>query len=153
AALLIVYMTKEIPNLHQTVQIWRETAKKNGGIDLHLARVKMHDCNENVLDDGFDEYVEFSPRSMETIDMTNTLDFIHPKCNNKIYSYKQLTESYLQYTSPKVMRSVCTSWDNTPRMLTNSTIYYGSTPQLYQEWLTNVIIASRKLRGEKDNLV
>ena len=153
AALLIVYKTKEIPNLHNTVQIWRETAKKEGKIDLYLAEVKMFECNEDVLNDGFDEYVEFLPNGYEAVDITNTVDFIHPSCKNKIYSYKQMTDNYKRYTSPNVMRSVVTSWDNTPRLFTNSSIYYGSSPILYQEWLTNVIQSSRILRGERDNYI
>ena len=152
AALLIVFVTNEIPRLKQTVQLWRKEAQKEG-INLYLAKVKMIDCDESVLDDDFDEYVEFLPQGIDAMDITSTIDFIHPLCKNRVYSYEYMTNNYKRYKSSQVMRSVFTAWDNTPRLLTNSSIYYQSTPQMYQEWLTNVILTSKKLRGEKDNYI
>jgi len=153
AALLIIYSVKEIPKLQQVVRTWRETAKKEGNIELYLVEVKMFNSNENKLTDGFDEYMDFLPNGAEAFDITNTVDFIHPSCKSKVFSYKQMTENYKHFTSPQVLRCVVTAWDNTPRLFTNSRIYHGSTPLLYQQWLTNVIAASRKLRGEADNYI
>ena len=59
-------------------------------------------------------------------------------------------KTYLQDYDYTLYRTVVPSWDNTARTRSNAMIFNNSSPELYQEWLENVIKYTKK-NFTKDN--
>jgi lipopolysaccharide biosynthesis protein len=154
--LFLVYRTSKLPNAKRTAEIWREEARNLGIGELYLCRVESFGGDGAALkpqDMGFDAAVEFqpdirylgSPRSQsKLIRLLNKLglglqSYVE---NNGIFSYAQLIENSLAHTQPAPYTKfpcVTPQWDNSARRPTGATMFHGSTPELYEHWLTSVI--------------
>ena len=58
-----------------------------------------------------------------------------------IYDWRDFVKNSREYGVPthKTFRTLCPSWDDTPSLKDNSTVYILSSPAAYQEWLCNAI--------------
>ena len=61
-------------------------------------------------------------------------------------------KTYLQDYDYTLYRTVGPSWDNTARSMSNAKILSNSSPELYQEWLENVIKYTKKNYSKIINL-
>lgn len=50
-------------------------------------------------------------------------------------------------------RAVTPMWDNTPRRKNKGTIYDGSTPDLYKQWLRDIIIETKDNSTIDDKII
>jgi len=149
-ALLLVYRTELLPQPERTAEIWRNEVAKAGLGELYLARVENFVTRVVPASIGFDAAVEFAPHGA----YVGKLKFrapVHrllarlglmPKAylTNKVANYRALMLGMLRKSDPPFRRFRCVSpmWDNSARRRTGAEIYVGSTPMLYQAWLTEV---------------
>jgi lipopolysaccharide biosynthesis protein len=77
------------------------------------------------------------------------------KKNGNIFFYREYMNNCLRRYDKdfdyKLFRGVCPGWDNSPRRSMNYTIMEGSTPELFEEWVTRSV-ASFKPYSKDENL-
>ena len=148
--LLLVYRTELLPRPQQTAEIWRNEVARAGLGELYLARVENFVTRVVPKSIGFDAAVEFAPHGAHV----GKLKFrapahrllarlgLMPKAyvENKVANYRALMLGMLRKPDPpfKRFRCVAPMWDNSARRRTGAEIYVGSTPKLYENWLTEV---------------
>ena len=61
----MVYRPLNIPNVEETIRLWRHTAKEEFGMDLYLIFSEIPDQNcKLLLGKGFDASMNFQPTCM-----------------------------------------------------------------------------------------
>jgi lipopolysaccharide biosynthesis protein len=141
--LFLVYRANELPDPARTACVWREEARKRGIGEIFLCRVESFTGErDDPAKIGFDASVEFQP------------DWCHfgpARCRGQcdVYDYAAVAERMLEKVIPRYTRFPCVmpSWDNAARRRSGATIIHGSTPQLYQKWLTRVLRTARHGKG------
>jgi hypothetical protein len=134
--LFLVYRVNQLPDPVRTASVWREGARRSGVSEIFLCRVESFAGErDDPAKIGFDAAVEFQP------------DWCHfgpARCRgpNEVYDYASVVERMLHKAPPGYTRFPCVmpSWDNAARRSSGATILHGSTPQLYQQWLTRVLL-------------
>lgn len=155
--LFLVYRASLMPNPLRTTAIWREEAEKAGIGELYLCRVESNFTGEHgdPTQLGFDAAIEFQPNSNPDFQNLSTplrrsrgwywlrkLGLSQKAYGeNQIFDYASLVERMIQSDRPPYKRFPCVTpaWDNTARRQSGATIYRGSTPELYETWLTHVV--------------
>ena len=60
----------------------------------------------------------------------------------------------LKHRSKRYFRSALVSWDNTARKaLSKSTVYYGFTPKTFKQWLSDIMVESKKIHSGSEDIV
>lgn len=166
----LMYRTELHPNIHEAVKIWREEAKKAGFDDLYLIRVENHLKGIAPSEHGFDAAMEFAPDSNykgKKVAKHNYVKYLFGKLlhksgiyksahyENGIYHYTSMMNSLMKKPKPpyKYFRSVFPSWDNSARRKHNATIYLGSTPHLFEQWVSKMAQYTRENLPEKEQLL
>jgi lipopolysaccharide biosynthesis protein len=156
--LFLVYRTELLPDPIRTAEIWRERAHRTGIGDLYLVRVESFVSDTDPKAIGFDAAVEFAPDwrvlpaprfRRERWDLLARVQHhlrrigLIPKLylNHSIYPYELLLNRMLNKPRVTYKRFSCVTpgWDNSARRARNSTIFCGSTPRLYENWLRTTI--------------
>ena len=145
----LVYNSPLLPDESRTIETWREEAHRLGIGDLYLGRVESHDSASWWKNDAnFDVTIEFFPewptlgkRIFPFLSLPNIdLPYLRNK-GNSVYSYQTLMRNAL--AKPDVdherFRCALVSWDNSARRASKAVIVQGSTPELYEQWLTELI--------------
>jgi lipopolysaccharide biosynthesis protein len=159
----MIYRHNLFPDFQETVKLWREIATKEfGNKDLYLLITESLNDTTNPENLGVDASVEFSPHVLISDHKLNATQHeswakflkFKKKSSAKYRHYKNGVEWTLQRALPnyKLYRSVTPCWDNTARRGENGIIVHGSSPELYQYWLQN-IVHSFKPFSEEENLV
>ncbi len=130
-----------IPDLKETIEIWREEVKKHGFTDIYLAGVRTaSDAVPNAVEVGFDATIEWQPD-------WKTLAF-PPNFYNRLKNKVGLGETYRKITYDEVVgkmkalpepanknfKCIVPGWDNTARRKNNAFIIHDSTPEKYKAW-------------------
>lgn len=158
-ALLVVYRPFEVPNPKEVLEHWREVVRKECGKELYiLAAINGPKViNEKLHIDGFDAISEFAPGpQMEFMnDIKNTKKFVCDEFFGKVYDYKEFVESkkYFKIQNPKLYRAVSPMWDNTARKMNKGLILDGATPELYKQWLKDIIVETKNNKNLDDQLI
>ena len=147
----IVYRPLNIPNVEETIRLWRHTAKEEFGMDLYLIFSEIPDQNcKLLLGKGFDASMNFQPTCMNKFEKNkNILSSLCKKLSkgriqlfNNIYSYRKYVEYRCKLPMPnfKQYPCVCPNFDNSPRRVGKPFwAFKGSTPQLYGVWLRYIL--------------
>jgi lipopolysaccharide biosynthesis protein len=146
--LFLVYRTELLPEPARTADIWRSEVAKAGLGDLYLARVENFASRVDPRAIGFDASVEFAPdgANVGKIKFRGPIHRMLARCgllpgvyvDGKVVNYRAMMLGMLGKPDPSFKRFRCVTpmWDNTARRRTGARIYIGSTPELYQAWLT-----------------
>ena len=137
--LLVVYRPDLLPDAKATAERWRAYRRTAGLTDLFLVAAQSFD-RSNPIELGFDAALEFAPNNMGAPRITAEVAGVHPDFTGTIYEYSYLVERSRSYESPPeypLFRSVTPMWDNEARRPGRGTVFAGSTPSLYREWLEN----------------
>ncbi|MBK5274139.1 MAG: glycoside hydrolase family 99-like domain-containing protein [Desulfuromonadales bacterium] len=136
--LLLIYRAHHMPDPQKAAEAMRDEARNIGIGEIYLCRVESF-SNEHTHPStiGFDSAVEFQP------DWTR----IGKKSSNPVYGdhavhgYEEMVNRMIAKKRPSYKRFPCVTpaWDNSSRRKTHATIFTGSTPQLYEKWLSNAI--------------
>jgi len=153
-----IYRSTNIPNLKETIKLWREEFRKDG-VELYLCRYESYsEGGSDYLNDGFDAAIRFEPFSTRLQKfqhdyfrkiMKNKFRFWYIKY--KISSKKKKKEIYNRYKidyseyvdylkklpkeNYKLYPGVTPMWDNTPRKKRNFFMFTNSTPEKFADWV------------------
>jgi lipopolysaccharide biosynthesis protein len=151
---IIIYKPQLLPNPKETFFKWREHCRKEGLGELFLVGAKRHDFIDPQTY-GLDAAVEFPPNTPHPTQIHKNINFIEKGNHPTVYdlnkfvkskSYLEKNENYLKF------KTVVPSWDNTARRGNNGQVYVGN-PEIYQEWLMNVMKFTKENMGENKQIV
>lgn len=155
--LLLVYDIRQFGDLRRSTALWRKHAREAGFEDLYLVRCNTF-CQfgreSDPLSQGFDSCVEFPPHGLNA----DPLDLGQKdlsKAGPTVLDYESMMFASINRpdSNLKLLRGVTTSWDNTPRKPQNPTIYFGSSPSLYEQWLAEMVEWTRKHHRPDERLI
>ena len=139
--LLLVYRPSLLPSAKETAKRWRDWCLNNGIGEIYLAYTQSFETVDPIKY-GFDAAIEFPPNNSAPPNITNTVKPLSTNFSGTVYDWNVFVERSRDYSKPayKLFRSVCPAWDNTARRKAGGTVFLNSTPQKYQEWLTNAVV-------------
>ena len=146
-----VYRTESFPDIKKTAEIWRNIAIKEGFPDLYLIRVESFIGGIDPVSIGFDASIEFQPdwnnlpRRLRPSFSDKFISFFNNSIpaleSNHVFLYKDLIKAALSKPAPTYKRfpGITPMWDNTSRRKNNSYIFHDSHPELFSQWLEEII--------------
>lgn len=149
--ILVIYRPKSIPNINEILEYWRYFVKKETAYDLYLIAA-MNDKYDvykklNFIEKGFDAISEFclGPQREFLKDIRDTKKFVCHEFYGNIYDYKDFVENKKYFLSDfsKLFRAITPMWDNSARKVNKGIVFDGSTPELYQKWLEDIILEAK----------
>jgi lipopolysaccharide biosynthesis protein len=150
--LFLIYRANQLPEPKRTTDIWREEAERAGLKGLYLVRVESFadECGD-PRSIGFDSSLEFQPR-WSLIDNVRIFrrKWWHRRrlgtaetgfVNNGVFDYERYVKNALRTEAPVYPQipSVFPHWDNSPRRNEGAAIFVNSTPEIYEQWLREVV--------------
>jgi glycosyl transferase family WbsX len=147
--LFLVYRTMWMPDPRRTTAIWREEARNGGVGELFLCRVESTVYEQNDPRPlGFDGAVEFQP------EWSRLGGPVRRRRASHVYDYAAMVDAALDKRPADYRRLPCVTpgWDNSARRERGATIITGSTPELYGEWLRQVV-AAEQASGDDEPVV
>jgi lipopolysaccharide biosynthesis protein len=140
--LLLLFRTATLRYVNEMVVLWREQARKLGAGEIFLAEIDDQDpkYRGDPRTKGLDALVESMPDF--------PLIFANPsRCparqvkSHQVFEYEQVMKLMLGKACPpyRFFRCVIPSWDNSARHPRRGKIIHGSTPELYERWLGQVV--------------
>jgi len=150
--LLLVYRPNAIPDLGRCIRIWREIAKENE-LELFIAA-----CLTFGFDDpfgfGFDAGVEFPPHGVLANEVNDKIEWKKPFDGRAYYYADVVTTELVKWEKPyKTFRTAMAGWDNTSRLGARGHLYHGATPELFETWLSALVIHSKRRHRPGQRLV
>jgi hypothetical protein len=150
--LMLIYRPTLIPNLIRTSEIWRTEVQKAGFPDLYLCWVESWGVppgGQGPKAFGLDASVGFMP--VEGAQLNPTLESLR---GHRVLDYESAAQSAMKllHRPWKRFPSVMVGWDNTARRAQGATIYHGSTPALYEQWLRATADSLAAVRTEENYL-
>ena len=138
--LLLIYRPNLLPAMQETAKRWREWCRQNGVGEIYLAYTQSFEKVDPGIY-GLDAAIEFPPNNSAPPNITKAVKPLQDRFSGTVFDWRVFVQRSRDYQKPdyKLFRSVCPSWDNTARRKHSGTIYLNSTPQGYQEWLSNAV--------------
>lgn len=157
---LIIYKPFDIPNREEVLDYWRDYVKEKLNMDLYIiASFAEQNLFENISEvTGFDVMSEFAPGPYLKY-MNDISDNKYYVCDNfygNVYDYKEFVENkkYFKISKKrKVIKAIVPMWDNTARRKNKGTILDGATPELYKQWLKDIIVDTKDNSNLDDNII
>ena len=159
--LFLVYRANRLPSPRASTDRWRNEAQRAGLPGLFLVRVEsFEDEAGDPRSLGFDSALEFQPRWKDTRDLRITRRrWWHRRRlgtserafrDHLICNYSDVVSRAISREAPPYPRIPCVSpgWDNTARRRKGGLILHGSTPELYEAWLSKAAERVKAGRGE-----
>ena len=153
--LLIIYRPQYFPkeSMNAAIEVWKDYVKQNGFEDLYLINAESQDFDSDNKYDNFDASVQFFSYKMQKrwIKDENAV-ILNPEFTGRVYDLEAFVKgkTYLEDCDYPLYRTVVPSWDNTARVMSSATILSNSSPEVYKEWLENVIEYTKE-KYSKDN--
>ena len=162
----VVYRPDLIPNIKNTIEIWRRTAQQNG-FNLYLGFMRAEkNSREFYIDAGFDVSIDFQPNFITDkkwwLDYRAWIDAMRFKLFRRkkpimpvLYDYAK----YVKYACSHALHNyknfpcIFPGWDNSPRRANKSfTAIIRSTPNKYGEWL-RFLLDNFKPYSDEENFI
>ncbi len=135
--LVLIYRIDKLENGKETIETWRNHAKKHG-TEIYIAVVK----HEGVVakNYGADALVEFPPHDMNPKEITMLLDEVNPDFHGAVYDYSELANRSdgSLFEDETVFRAAMMKWDNTARRMEGASVFHNFSPDDYKRWLLKV---------------
>lgn len=160
--LFLVYRSENLPDAKRTAGIWRAAALKGGVGDLYLVRVESFSHTIDPADHGFDAAVEFAPHGAFRMNPVLHTGFggwlsrmgVLPIAfsSNRVVRYHEVANRMASTPAPSFKRFRCATpmWDNSARRKENALILIGSSPELYEAWLSSLCaMTNRTFEGDE----
>jgi lipopolysaccharide biosynthesis protein len=153
---LLVYRPLKIPQIAETLDLWRDECRAAGVGEIHLAAVRFWDLvDAQAL--GFDAAVDFPPHHVAVREVTREVPGLAPGFEGLIYDYEHVVRSALASEghgyAKLAHRGVMLAWDNTARRGLHAHIAHGASPALYREWLEGILEQEMERASEPESLV
>lgn len=138
--LLVVYRANILPEAAQTIERWREEARRAGLGELYLVAAQTFGI-EDPRQYGFDAAVEFPPHNIIADNLADQVNKLNKDFAGLVFDYTATANGMIYKTAPdyRVIKTVMPGWDNTPRRQNNSHIFIHSSPEAYEYWLGKVV--------------
>lgn len=147
---LSVYKPLKIPKPKQILQYWRNFVKKKTGQEIYIVAVfgtSYDELDNDFIDMGFNAVSEFAPGPhMKLMNKVNSnKKFICDEFYGSVYDYKEFVDrkKYFVKKADKLYRAISPMWDNTARKKNKGLVLDGATPELYKQWLTDIIVETK----------
>ncbi len=136
--LLLIYRTELWPDIATTAQLWRDYMTQHFKCDLYLVRCNgFEEVNPTPL--GFDAAYQFPPQRLPEKLIPKDQVSLERNFAGYLRDYAVWPDFVKYSPNFKLFRGVMPAWDHTPRRQSKAIIFYGSSPEVYQEWLTQAI--------------
>lgn len=146
--LLMIYRPGAIPEARRRIARWRSLFRQ-AGFDPILVMAQAfgdHDPAEY----GLDGAIEFPPHKLteSCTPIEDRVEILDDDLTARIYDYSELVEKALadETTPYPRIRTAVPSWDNDPRRQGAGLVVHGSTPRLYEQWLSGLVAQARANR-------
>jgi hypothetical protein len=154
APLLLVYRVDLFPDAQATAHVWRETCKREGIPEIHLAAVQSF----NVADPrpyGFDAAVDFPPHTQRELIEPGAFKGLNPDFEGYLEDYLKVARNQVDQPQPPYVRyrGVMPAWDNTPRRMNRAHICVNSSPDAYRTWLEQIVEQTMERAAVQEPLV
>lgn len=145
APLLLVYRVSLLQSPTETIAKWREIVKEAGFPDLHVSMVESFGLNDPHVY-GCNSGCQFPPHGVVAPRVNEKIKDLSSDYNGIVYSYEEVVRSEIARPAASYTQFRCAmpSWDNTSRKGKNGNIFTGSSPELFQTWLTYLFNEARK---------
>ncbi len=148
--LMLIYRPQVMPDVKRTTDLWRTEAQKAGFPDLYLCWVEQWGTPAGGPQTfGFDATVGFMPPLDRHV--FTPVDGVD---GHRILDYESSARAVLGRPAPPWKRfpSVMVGWDNTARRPQGATVFAGSTPEAYRNWLQQTVSSVAGVRAEENYL-
>lgn len=152
--LLLVYRLELLPDPARTAAIWRDYCQEAGIGAIYLASVESFGTTGDPRDFGFDATVEFPPHERAVL-LDPQPHMTNPHFVGLVYDYPATADHFKSRILPDYpfFRTAMPSWDNTARRQDTSHIFVNATPELYGDWLAELVQETRTLKAPGERLV
>jgi lipopolysaccharide biosynthesis protein len=141
----VIYKIMDLPDPLRIIADWRNTWRKMGLGEVHIAAVRSfpNPTSVSIHDLGVDAFVDFPPHSISPF-MKPAILPTAPDFEGSIYRYQDVVEGdisrYEQEDSTSVHRGVMGAWDNTARRGNKAHLTYGASPVTFRSWLRRSLV-------------
>jgi len=149
----IVYQARDLPDPARTVETWRAEASKAGLHDPYVMTVETGwDEGWDATEVGFDAKVMFRPQFTTLREARRLRVDEHPDLEVRDYQSAWPLFARAEEVDYPHFECVCPQWDNSPRTGSRAVVLQDSTPEAYEQWLTEVLARTAR-RPEDERLV
>lgn len=153
--LMLVYRPALLPNASETVARWREHFERIGE-NPYIVMAQMDD-GDDPRPFGMDAAAGFPPHRVgwtAKFIPTEKLERFDSAYRANVVAYEAMMDAALMHrpNDYKLFPGVCPSWDNEARRPGKGSCFAGSSPQLYEDWLTGAcrtVMTQAKTRDER----
>lgn len=137
--ILIIYRADIIPNMKETVGLWRTKIREAGFDGLYIICAQTFGITSPDLY-GCDAAVEFPPHTVRS-DVVRNVNLLNNQFEGAIFDYQQvvINECRKPKDSYKKFKTVMFGWDNTARKKDKSHIFYNFKLIEYNKWLSHSV--------------
>jgi hypothetical protein len=148
----LIYRPMDIPDLRNTMDLWRRMAVSAGLSGLYLI-ANIYEPNWRPHDHGFDARITARMPALRP-----WITWHHPikrlvrnfrawRGHPTVYQYEDVIKSLLRKAPADFDEYpvVIPNWDNTPRSGANGLVFQGSTPELFRTHLRDALDIAQKL--------
>ena len=140
--LLMVYRPRLIPETAATIAKWRALFRAQGGEDPIMIMSQSFD-DYDPQEFGLDGAIEFPPHKItkKTKLINDGLTYLDDSFSGQVYDYEDVVRVSLEEPTPDfpLIKTVVPSWDNDARRQSTGLVIQGSTPKLYEDWLSKLV--------------
>ena len=154
--LLMVYRPGTIPDAPEAFARWRSMFRSQHDLDPIFIMGQAFNA-EDPHEFGVDGAIEFPPHKVvANCPLINgNIHLLDEDFRGQIYDYADIVENALKQPPPAypLIRTAAPSWDNDARRQGHGLVLHGSTPQLYERWLTGLVNQAQNERFFGDSIV
>ena len=136
---LCVYRVDIIPDILETVALWREEMRNAGFPGIYLICAQTFGV-VSPLGFDFDAAMEFPPHTIKSAEYQRHYEFTNCDFQGKIYNYDEVVRNSISSDEPefKFFRTAMLAWDNTARKQNNPHIFEHFSLLRYKQWLSHL---------------
>ncbi|THF54002.1 glycoside hydrolase family 99-like domain-containing protein [Allorhizobium terrae] len=136
--LFIIYRADIIPDMAETLKLWRSQSIEYGFPGLYIVCAQTFG-HKDPREFGFDAAMEFPPHTVQSTDIAHEKEKLEPEFFGSIFDYDQVVLNAVQAEAEeyKVFPTTMLSWDNTARKGKKSTIFSNFSLTRYSQWLSS----------------
>jgi len=136
---LIIYRADIIPNMKETVSLWRHKVKEAGFDGIYLICVQAFGT-KSPKKYGFDAAMEFPPHSLKSSEISRSIEDLNDEFSGIIYDYEEAVTNACALKEPeyKLFRTAMLSWDNTARKQNSSVMFENFSLHRFKDWVSHI---------------
>lgn len=145
--LLKIYRPGAIPDAHRRLARWRRLFRTDHHEDPIFVMAQAFG-DEDPAVYGMDGAIEFPPHKAvgDCTLINDRLHILDEDFTAQVYDYEEVVNRALALSPPDfpLIRTAAPSWDNDARRQGQGLVLHGSTPPLYERWLSGLIEQARR---------